>query len=331
MAGVSTAYARHPHFAHVVHRRHPKRADCPDGVSLTLEPVAFCNRHRGVEKRTIRTIRSGCGTGRAAPARLGWCHPFAASRPATRSVGSDQRNPCESLYLLVCGCRLRRCSKAVWNLESRRRGAILRIPGFLGQSVHTGRSCRVASRDDHEQQRDIYMLAVGGGQSIVPVVHGDAAHAARRSHCSLHCSVTVAWASGGAYRDADRQSNLQSKGRPAQRPPRRHRSPWKPRCGRSGSPFTEVTDADYRSMDAAIKRHAATVRREGPGTISLFYYSGHGAADADTKTNYLIPVDVAEADDADLWNVSLNLTNIVERIRAHTGGHTLCDLRCLPK
>jgi uncharacterized caspase-like protein len=84
-------------------------------------------------------------------------------------------------------------------------------------------------------------------------------------------------------------------------------------------------------MDAAIKRHAATVRREGPGTISLFYYSGHGAADADTKTNYLIPVDVAEADDADLWNVSLNLTDIVERIRAHTGGHTLCDLRCLPK
>jgi uncharacterized caspase-like protein len=55
---------------------------------------------------------------------------------------------------------------------------------------------------------------------------------------------------------------------------------------------TEVRDADYRTMDAAIKRHAATVRREGQGTVSLLYYSGHGAADTDTKINYLIPVDV---------------------------------------
>ena len=77
-----------------------------------------------------------------------------------------------------------------------------------------------------------------------------------------------------------------------------------------GFTVTEVTDADYRSMDAAIKRHAAAVRREGPGTISLLYYSGHGAADADTKTNYLIPVDVADAGYADLSNYSLNLNNI---------------------
>jgi formylglycine-generating enzyme required for sulfatase activity/uncharacterized caspase-like protein len=89
-----------------------------------------------------------------------------------------------------------------------------------------------------------------------------------------------------------------------------------------GFTVTEVTDADYRSMDVAIKRHAATVRREGPGAISLLYYSGHGAADPDTKTNYLIPVDVTEADDADLWNASLNLTNIVEGLRAQAPGAT---------
>jgi hypothetical protein len=71
-------------------------------------------------------------------------------------------------------------------------------------------------------------------------------------------------------------------------------------------------------MDAAIKRHAAAVRREGQGTVSLLYYSGHGAADPDTRTNYLIPVDVAEADDADLWNVSLNLNTIVEGLRTQS-------------
>ena len=52
-----------------------------------------------------------------------------------------------------------------------------------------------------------------------------------------------------------------------------------------GSTVTEVKDADYRSMVAAIKRLAAAVQR----AISLVYYSGHGAADPKTKTNYLIP------------------------------------------
>jgi hypothetical protein len=89
-----------------------------------------------------------------------------------------------------------------------------------------------------------------------------------------------------------------------------------------GFTVTEIMDADYRSMDAAIKRHAAAVRRDGPGTISLFYYSGHGAADPDTRTNYLIPVDVMEADDADLWNVSLNLNNVVEGLRAQAPAAT---------
>ena len=89
-----------------------------------------------------------------------------------------------------------------------------------------------------------------------------------------------------------------------------------------GFSVTEVMDADYRTMDAAIKRHAATVRREGQGTISLFYYSGHGAADPDTRTNYLIPIDVEEADDTDLWNYSLNLNNIVEGLRVQAPAAT---------
>jgi hypothetical protein len=48
---------------------------------------------------------------------------------------------------------------------------------------------------------------------------------------------------------------------------------------------------------AAIKRHVAGVRHEGQGTISFFYYSSHGAAAPDTKINYLISVEIANADD----------------------------------
>jgi hypothetical protein len=39
------------------------------------------------------------------------------------------------------------------------------------------------------------------------------------------------------------------------------------------------------------------VRHEGQGTISFFYYSSHGAAAPDTKINYLISVEIANADD----------------------------------
>jgi uncharacterized caspase-like protein len=89
-----------------------------------------------------------------------------------------------------------------------------------------------------------------------------------------------------------------------------------------GFKVTFIKDADYRSTDAAIKRHIASARREGQGAISFIYYSGHGAADPDTKINYLIPVDLANADDDDLWNYSLNLNTVVENLRAQAPNAT---------
>ena len=49
-----------------------------------------------------------------------------------------------------------------------------------------------------------------------------------------------------------------------------------------------------------------------PGDI---YYAGHGAANPDTKINYLIPVDVANAEDDELWTNSINLNRVVESLR----------------
>ena len=85
---------------------------------------------------------------------------------------------------------------------------------------------------------------------------------------------------------------------------------------------TLVKNADYRSTNANIKRHIAAVRREGQGVISLFYYSGHGAANPETKVNYLIPVDVANADDKDLWLYSINLNTLVDNLREQASGAT---------
>src|SRR5262249_53922792 len=77
----------------------------------------------------------------------------------------------------------------------------------------------------------------------------------------------------------------------------------------------EQPDADYRTIPALIKQHIQTVRPEGQGAISFVYYSGHGAASADTKLNYLIPVDVTSADDEELWNYSVDLNGVIEGLR----------------
>jgi hypothetical protein len=82
-----------------------------------------------------------------------------------------------------------------------------------------------------------------------------------------------------------------------------------------GFTVKRVLDADYRGIDSAIKRHIQDVQQGGEGAISFVYYSGHGAADPDARINYLIPVDVANADDDALWTNSIDLNDIVEELR----------------
>jgi hypothetical protein len=82
-----------------------------------------------------------------------------------------------------------------------------------------------------------------------------------------------------------------------------------------GFKVTRIEDAGYKAIDTALKRHIQQVRRAGKDTISLVYYSGHGAADPDTQINYLIPIDVSSADDAEVWTNSIDLREIVNRLR----------------
>src|SRR5215470_6949071 len=82
-----------------------------------------------------------------------------------------------------------------------------------------------------------------------------------------------------------------------------------------GFRVTLIRDAGYKSIDTALKMHAQQVRRAGKDAIGFFYYSGHGAADPETRVNYLIPVDVETADEASLWANSIELSEIVNRLR----------------
>ena len=81
-----------------------------------------------------------------------------------------------------------------------------------------------------------------------------------------------------------------------------------------GFKVTTLQDADYKQMQVAIKKHVADVKAAGPDTISFFYYSGHGASDADTRINYLIPTDVENADDTSLWANSVEQTDVLDKL-----------------
>src|SRR5262249_38415340 len=75
-------------------------------------------------------------------------------------------------------------------------------------------------------------------------------------------------------------------------------------------------------MDSALKRYVTEVRRAGRNTLSFFYYSGHGVANPETQINYLIPIDVADADDDNLWFESFHQTAIIDLLRKQASNAT---------
>ena len=87
-----------------------------------------------------------------------------------------------------------------------------------------------------------------------------------------------------------------------------------------GFDVTTVRDAGLAALHQAINAYARRVRSAGPDAISFFYYSGHGAADA--GTNYLIPVDVRSAEEGDLWDQALRLTEITRKLKGEAGNAT---------
>jgi Caspase domain len=83
---------------------------------------------------------------------------------------------------------------------------------------------------------------------------------------------------------------------------------------------TSVRDASLGAMHQAVNAYARRVKAAGPDAIAFFYYAGHGAADG--VVNYLIPVDAKSAEEGDLWDVSLRLTEITGKLKKEAGNTT---------
>ena len=56
--------------------------------------------------------------------------------------------------------------------------------------------------------------------------------------------------------------------------------------------------------------------------LSFFYYSGHGVANPETQINYLIPVDVSDADDDKVWFESFQQNTIIDLLSKQASNAT---------
>ena len=89
-----------------------------------------------------------------------------------------------------------------------------------------------------------------------------------------------------------------------------------------GFKVTVLKEATYKQMDTALKRYVTEVRRAGRGALSFFYYSGHGVSNPETQINYLIPVDVADADDDKVWFESFQQNAVIDLLSKQASAAT---------
>ena len=85
--------------------------------------------------------------------------------------------------------------------------------------------------------------------------------------------------------------------------------------GKIGFKVSVSRNAGRKEILRAIRQYSDSLREAGNGAIGFFYYSGHGAADFENGKNYLIPTDVERADSEDVWDDSVSLEWIIDRLR----------------
>ncbi len=76
-----------------------------------------------------------------------------------------------------------------------------------------------------------------------------------------------------------------------------------------------VRNANLGKIYRETRAYTSRLRRAGKDAIGFFYYSGHGALDQVTRTNYLIPVDIKNTSTASLWDNSIPLDEITNTLK----------------
>ncbi len=72
-----------------------------------------------------------------------------------------------------------------------------------------------------------------------------------------------------------------------------------------------VKDATRVQILLAVRELARRLNAVGAGAVGFLYYSGHGAAEAETKRNYLIPIDAKRPGSESFWEESVKLDEVL--------------------
>ena len=79
--------------------------------------------------------------------------------------------------------------------------------------------------------------------------------------------------------------------------------------------FSLQKTSDFAVCNKAVSQYVRKLRDAGPDATGFFYYSGHGAANQETRVNFLIPVDVTSIDSSELWDSSVRLEEIIDKLK----------------
>jgi hypothetical protein len=82
-----------------------------------------------------------------------------------------------------------------------------------------------------------------------------------------------------------------------------------------GFKVVTVRDGDRTAMLREVSKLAANLGGAGKDAIGFVYYSGHGVSRPGERTNYLIPIDVRDMDDPDIWWKAVKLDDVMEELR----------------
>lgn len=82
--------------------------------------------------------------------------------------------------------------------------------------------------------------------------------------------------------------------------------------------FDDVQERKDRKSDdilGDLREFTTALKAQGKDTIGFFYYAGHGAAQKESKRNFILPVDATEPTSAELWSSAIAFDEITRRLR----------------
>ena len=89
-----------------------------------------------------------------------------------------------------------------------------------------------------------------------------------------------------------------------------------------GSEFETVQDGDRASIVREVGKLSRALGRAGPDAIGFLYYSGHGVSRPLERTNYIIPIEIRDMNDPEIWWKAISVEDVVVELKRNAPNAT---------